>query len=176
MADEFEYDEIKTAIETGNVVKLRDYWYQKVKLVHEKIFNALGRLEPLVIQANIAPQEAALTTLVHSARDVASLDMFVAAASISYTQFSDKVRRAFRIKFKSLDTIKVVSSAFIDIGKGRAGDYELHAKIIALVNEIYALACETANIDCFRLLLNGYLQDLGIENDYDGGLAKPSGD
>jgi hypothetical protein len=167
MADEIIYDDIKEAIDTGNVAKLKAYWYEKVKSSHEKIFNALGQLEPLIIQADIAMQKAALFTLIEMARNVAGLDMFVAASSVSYTKYSDDVRRSFRIKFKSIETIKLVSKAFIDIGNGDADGYALHAKICSVMDDIFLLACETANIDCFRLLLNGYLRDIGVCGDDD---------
>lgn len=161
MADTFNEDEIRQAIEAGDVGKLRAHWYAKVKDVHENIFNALGQLEPIIVQADIAPQKHAFESLRTAAREVASLDSFVAAASVSYTKFSDQVRQAFRIKFKSLETIKIISSATVKNKLGTASDFELHARIIALVDRIFDFACQTSNIDCFRLLLNGYVDSLG---------------
>lgn len=145
-----EHDEIKAALDSGNIELLRARWYENVKVCHERMFVVLGKLEPLVFAGQIEEQEDALRIVMAMARDIAGVDMYVAAAGVLYTASLDQVRRDFRILFKNIAILR--ESAIKDE----------HATIVGLVNEAHGIACETANVDCFRSLLNGYLESAGL--------------
>jgi hypothetical protein len=150
MADqEFDENDIRQAIESENVEVLRAHWYDKVKAQHERKFVLLGQLEDMVAVYGVPGQAEIVKVILSNAKDISSEDMYIAMAKKSYTKHATYIRKRFRLVYRHIEKLK---ASAIEHGQ---------TTMVELLNEICDVQNKIADTDCFRLLLNGYLESRG---------------
>jgi len=135
--------EDELTLHAEDVSRLREGWRTRIMECHEQMFSLLEQICP-----RSANQMDALATISEAARNIAGVDFGVAASGALYTKHLDEVRHYFRMLFRGIDALRRSAQAERD-------DY-----ILVVVEQINVVACAMSNIDCFRSLLNGYVDNI----------------